>query len=247
MDTWREENFNKMKVGGNKNCHEFFIKYGIDDLNMDSKYNSRAAKVYKEKILALAKGLQFVDPDPSELQKPSSQSSSPNLSRSSPSIKRTSDHDDFYSGGNKKSGYNSRDENRSGFQRGNNNQFNVSYNGNSASGGYNSGGGYNTDRNNSERSGYNSDRNNSERSGYNSDRNNSERGRNNPDKSYSPDGHNDRGYNSTGGNRGYNNNGLHPDKVKHPRKFEDEEFKSERQEDKNIVENDVNKNEKKGP
>ena len=55
MDSWYPKQLVKMKVGGNDKCKEFFRRYGVaDNSSIQTKYNSRAASLYREKIEALA-------------------------------------------------------------------------------------------------------------------------------------------------------------------------------------------------
>ena len=58
MDKWKESELNKMKVGGNRRAKSFLE--GHTDWNssapITAKYNSRAAALYKDKILVESQG-----------------------------------------------------------------------------------------------------------------------------------------------------------------------------------------------
>jgi len=58
MDKWKDTELNKMKVGGNRNAKQFLDNQAdwSDTANMTSKYNSKAAALYKDKITTEAKG-----------------------------------------------------------------------------------------------------------------------------------------------------------------------------------------------
>ncbi|KAI3644845.1 hypothetical protein MP228_011009 [Amoeboaphelidium protococcarum] len=65
MDSWKEEQHNKMKVGGNDKARQFFEKYGIQGMSITQKYQTKAADLYKEKLLAEMQGRDFDLPAPS--------------------------------------------------------------------------------------------------------------------------------------------------------------------------------------
>ena len=52
MDKWKDTELNKMKVGGNRNAKQFLDNQAdwSDTANMTSKYNSKAAALYKDKV-----------------------------------------------------------------------------------------------------------------------------------------------------------------------------------------------------
>lgn len=56
MDKWKEAELAKMKAGGNKNAREFFEEEedNWDSMNINQRYNSKAAALYREKISTLA-------------------------------------------------------------------------------------------------------------------------------------------------------------------------------------------------
>jgi len=57
MDTWSEKQLKRMMVGGNANCIAFFKQHGIAmNEPIRSKYNSKAAESYRNKIDALLEG-----------------------------------------------------------------------------------------------------------------------------------------------------------------------------------------------
>ncbi|RLN68238.1 hypothetical protein BBJ28_00011072 [Nothophytophthora sp. Chile5] len=69
MDEWTEDQLKAMSVGGNAEARKFFKQYGAADMtSIESKYNSKAAQMYK---IALAKKvkastLQIVAPEAEE-------------------------------------------------------------------------------------------------------------------------------------------------------------------------------------
>ncbi|XP_076171898.1 ADP-ribosylation factor GTPase-activating protein 1 isoform X2 [Ptiloglossa arizonensis] len=58
MDMWKDLELEKMKVGGNKNAREFFESQSDwdDNLPISQKYNTKAAALYRDKIVVLARG-----------------------------------------------------------------------------------------------------------------------------------------------------------------------------------------------
>lgn len=58
MDKWKDLELEKMKVGGNQKAREFFESQEDydDNMNINQKYNTRAAALYRDKILTLAQG-----------------------------------------------------------------------------------------------------------------------------------------------------------------------------------------------
>lgn len=61
MDKWKEMELKKMSAGGNKNAREFFEEEeeNWDQMNINQKYNSKAAALYREKISALAESREW--------------------------------------------------------------------------------------------------------------------------------------------------------------------------------------------
>ncbi|KAL8124359.1 putative ADP-ribosylation factor GTPase-activating protein AGD6 [Apium graveolens] len=63
MDSWSEIQLKKMEVGGNEKLNEFFKEYGVTkETRIVEKYNTNAARVYRERIQALAEGRTWRDP-----------------------------------------------------------------------------------------------------------------------------------------------------------------------------------------
>ncbi|GMI71327.1 yeast pde1 suppressor 1, ARF-GAP domain 7 [Hibiscus trionum] len=63
MDTWSEIQIKKMEVGGNERFNAFLAEHGIPkETDVVTKYNSNAANVYRDRILALAEGRPWPDP-----------------------------------------------------------------------------------------------------------------------------------------------------------------------------------------
>ncbi|KAL1445876.1 hypothetical protein WDU94_003547 [Cyamophila willieti] len=58
MDKWKDLELEKMKVGGNKNAHDFFDAQPDwdDTMTIQQKYNTKAAALYRDKIATLARG-----------------------------------------------------------------------------------------------------------------------------------------------------------------------------------------------
>lgn len=51
MDKWSDEHINKMIVGGNAKAKDYFgAQFGFDKKSIKEKYNSDAAKLYREKL-----------------------------------------------------------------------------------------------------------------------------------------------------------------------------------------------------
>ncbi|XP_026818216.1 ADP-ribosylation factor GTPase-activating protein 1-like isoform X1 [Rhopalosiphum maidis] len=61
MDSWKDLELEKMRVGGNRNAKEFFKSQPdwSDSMTIEQKYNTKAAALYRDKILNLAKGEQW--------------------------------------------------------------------------------------------------------------------------------------------------------------------------------------------
>ena len=57
MDSWKPEELNKMKAGGNGALNAFLKQYGVPkETDIATKYNTRAAEVYRDKIKTEASG-----------------------------------------------------------------------------------------------------------------------------------------------------------------------------------------------
>ncbi|XP_076656547.1 ADP-ribosylation factor GTPase-activating protein 1 isoform X2 [Halictus rubicundus] len=58
MDKWKDLELEKMKVGGNKNAREFFESQPDwdDSMSIAQKYNTKAAALYRDKIVKLTQG-----------------------------------------------------------------------------------------------------------------------------------------------------------------------------------------------
>lgn len=56
LDKWTEKELEKMKVGGNKKAMEFLTSHPEYDHNapLQQKYNTKAAALYRDKILTLS-------------------------------------------------------------------------------------------------------------------------------------------------------------------------------------------------
>jgi hypothetical protein len=58
MDNWTEKQIQLMKAGGNKQCIDYLQNHGVDVVSgsIRSKYDSPAAELYKEVLLARVEG-----------------------------------------------------------------------------------------------------------------------------------------------------------------------------------------------
>ncbi|XP_075490067.1 putative ADP-ribosylation factor GTPase-activating protein AGD6 [Primulina tabacum] len=63
MDSWSEIQVKKMELGGNEKFNNFVSQYGIPkETDIVTKYNTKAAAVYRDRIQALADGKPWRDP-----------------------------------------------------------------------------------------------------------------------------------------------------------------------------------------
>ncbi|PKI39393.1 hypothetical protein CRG98_040259 [Punica granatum] len=63
MDSWSDLQIKKMELGGNEKLNAFLSQYGIPkETDIVTKYNTNAAKVYRDRIQALAEGRPWRDP-----------------------------------------------------------------------------------------------------------------------------------------------------------------------------------------
>ncbi|KAK4348518.1 hypothetical protein RND71_031273 [Anisodus tanguticus] len=63
MDSWSEIQIRKMELGGNENFNKFVLNYGIPkETDIVTKYNTKAASIYRDKIQTLAEGKPWRDP-----------------------------------------------------------------------------------------------------------------------------------------------------------------------------------------
>lgn len=63
MDSWSDLQVRKMEVGGNDSLNSFLAGYGIaKETDAVGKYNSEGARVYRDRIQALAEGRSWKDP-----------------------------------------------------------------------------------------------------------------------------------------------------------------------------------------
>lgn len=96
MDKWKDLELEKMKAGGNKNAREFFEDQPDwnESMSIQQRYNTKAAALYRDKILCLAQGKSW-DPTTSSAKTFSASSQSSNhsnisQSRSSGSLNQNS-------------------------------------------------------------------------------------------------------------------------------------------------------------
>ena len=52
MDTWTEKQIKIMGVGGNKNLLEFLKQYDLNEEAIQTKYQTNAARYYRNKVLS---------------------------------------------------------------------------------------------------------------------------------------------------------------------------------------------------
>lgn len=65
MDSWKPEHLRMMELGGNRRFSEFMAEQGVPlDMPIRDKYRTRAAKWYRENLLALAEGSEPLEPLP---------------------------------------------------------------------------------------------------------------------------------------------------------------------------------------
>lgn len=50
MDTWNEKQLKLMSLGGNKNLGEFFARYDLIEESVQSRYKTKAAEFYRQKV-----------------------------------------------------------------------------------------------------------------------------------------------------------------------------------------------------
>ncbi|XP_016500096.2 putative ADP-ribosylation factor GTPase-activating protein AGD6 [Nicotiana tabacum] len=63
MDSWSEIQIRKMELGGNDSLNKFMAQYGIPkETDIVTKYNTKAASVYRDRIQSLAEGKPWRDP-----------------------------------------------------------------------------------------------------------------------------------------------------------------------------------------
>jgi ADP-ribosylation factor GTPase-activating protein 1 len=64
MDSWSEAQLGKMKNGGNEVMNAFLAKHGVSkSTDIASKYNSAAAKAFRERVSAMAEGKTWREPN----------------------------------------------------------------------------------------------------------------------------------------------------------------------------------------
>mmetsp|Transcript_17031 Transcript_17031/g.59678 ORF Transcript_17031/g.59678 Transcript_17031/m.59678 type:complete len:369 (-) Transcript_17031:66-1172(-) len=56
MDSWPDKHIRMMKAGGNRKLRKFFEEHGVADLPISEKYDTPAAELYRERIIALRDG-----------------------------------------------------------------------------------------------------------------------------------------------------------------------------------------------
>mmetsp|Transcript_15637 Transcript_15637/g.26346 ORF Transcript_15637/g.26346 Transcript_15637/m.26346 type:complete len:502 (-) Transcript_15637:449-1954(-) len=63
MDSWSQDQLKKMQNGGNKTMNDFFADYGVQrNTDIITKYNSKAAEYYRDKIKADCEGRPWKAP-----------------------------------------------------------------------------------------------------------------------------------------------------------------------------------------
>ncbi|KAJ1554503.1 ADP-ribosylation factor GTPase-activating protein 1, partial [Nowakowskiella sp. JEL0078] len=64
MDSWKEEQVKRMKLGGNRKALEFFKSHPdwVEGMGIQEKYTSEFARLYKEKLDAVCEGREWTAP-----------------------------------------------------------------------------------------------------------------------------------------------------------------------------------------
>mmetsp|Transcript_34144 Transcript_34144/g.65234 ORF Transcript_34144/g.65234 Transcript_34144/m.65234 type:complete len:489 (+) Transcript_34144:243-1709(+) len=87
MDSWSADQLKKMQLGGNKKMNAFFQEYGVPkNTDIVTKYNSRAAEYYREKLKAEVEGREWKAPKKPAARPPSGR---PNNSKSTSNMAKT--------------------------------------------------------------------------------------------------------------------------------------------------------------
>lgn len=90
MDSWNEKQINMMRAGGNDKCINFLKQYNISkNVPIATKYNSPAALLYRDRILATVEGRSL----PTELPKSNQGASSSTVSQSTDPLPGESEQD----------------------------------------------------------------------------------------------------------------------------------------------------------
>jgi ADP-ribosylation factor GTPase-activating protein 1 len=105
MDKWKDLELEKMKHGGNRHAKDFLTKHSdwSDSAPMNTKYNSRAAALYRDKLATEAKGEAWSEANSSAKDHkssyiaPASNYSSGSGSRQSSNIKSSTTHSSGFS------------------------------------------------------------------------------------------------------------------------------------------------------
>ena len=61
MDKWKESELEKMKVGGNRKMKSFLEEKDESSLPIRTKYNTKAASLYKDKV-KLGRSMRYFHP-----------------------------------------------------------------------------------------------------------------------------------------------------------------------------------------
>lgn len=90
MDSWNEKQISMMRAGGNDKCINFLKQYNIaKNVPIATKYNSPAALLYRDRILATVEGRSL----PTELPKSNQNASSSAISQSTDPLPGESEQD----------------------------------------------------------------------------------------------------------------------------------------------------------
>ena len=65
MDTWTAKQLQLMTVGGNQELKDFFHHYSIEGMDVPTKYRTKAAYFYREKLKFLSEGRPLIKDRPS--------------------------------------------------------------------------------------------------------------------------------------------------------------------------------------
>eukprot|EP00747_Dinoflagellata_sp_TGD_P218340 gnl/TRDRNA2_/TRDRNA2_90612_c0_seq2.p1 gnl/TRDRNA2_/TRDRNA2_90612_c0~~gnl/TRDRNA2_/TRDRNA2_90612_c0_seq2.p1 ORF type:complete len:209 (+),score=26.75 gnl/TRDRNA2_/TRDRNA2_90612_c0_seq2:160-786(+) len=65
MDKWKDEQLQRMRVGGNQRLRSFLEQYGLENAATEEKYQTRACEYYRDYLCKLADGAETLPTQPS--------------------------------------------------------------------------------------------------------------------------------------------------------------------------------------
>ena len=51
LDSWEDLQVKRFELGGNQKFQEFILKYDVSDLPIKKKYNTKAARAYRDNVI----------------------------------------------------------------------------------------------------------------------------------------------------------------------------------------------------